>query len=197
MGSGGTESSSGFGWHPPQPGLAARELTRGQVWTGPAAIHSTVPRAAGYGVRATPGSAPRRRAPLRSGHWARSRRARRDNGHHAVPPAAVRRDGASQPPERPRDRLATRRSKHHSTQRRSASIAPAFSSLRQRRWQHQRFAQLDDLRDTLPVDPFEAQQFSSPRVDPNLLRALDQMVDAFKGDLENIVLRIVGDPQKG
>src|SRR5258707_8186258 len=67
----------------------ARALARPGM-TGPAAIHSTVPRAAGYGVRATPGSAPRRRAPLRSGHWARSRRARRDNGPHAVPPAAVR-----------------------------------------------------------------------------------------------------------
>src|SRR5580704_10478707 len=51
-----------FGWHPPQPGLAARALARPGM-TGPGAIHSTVPRAGGYGVRATPGSAPRRRAP--------------------------------------------------------------------------------------------------------------------------------------
>src|SRR5258708_3852935 len=155
--------------------------------TRPAAIHPTVLKAAGYGVRATPGSAPRRRAPLRSGHWARSRRARRDNGPHAVPPAAVRRDGASSPPERPRDRLAARRSKRHSTQ---LSIPPPPSSLRQRRRQHKRFAQLNDLRDALAVDHFEAQQFSCPRVDPNLLRALDQMVDTFEGELENIVLRI-------
>jgi hypothetical protein len=63
-----------------------------------------------------------------------------------------------------------------------------------RRWrrQHQRLAEFDDLGDAPIVDHLETHHFSDVEVGPHLPWAMDQMVDPFEGDLEEIVFVIIG-----
>ena len=67
---------------------------------------------------------------------------------------------------------------------------------RRRRRQHQRLAELDNLRDAAIVDHLETHHFSDARVGPYFARAVDQMVNPLESNLENIVFLVIGDTQK-
>src|ERR1700731_3575461 len=83
---------------------------------------------------------------------------------------------------------------------RACSIPPRSSIAgHRRRWrrQHQRLAELDDLRDAPIVDHLETYHSSDVQVSPPFARAVDQMVNSLERNLENIVFVIVGNTKSG
>src|SRR5205823_1015201 len=129
----------------------------------------------------------------RSRRASSSRRAASSSGMPSATAAWLSAGGGARTP---RDRRAAPPSRHAPTQcylRGSMEPRRSFAGY-QRRWrrQHQRLAEFDDLRDAPIVDHLETHQFSNIEVGPYFARAVDQMVDAFEGNLEKIVFVIIG-----
>jgi hypothetical protein len=64
------------------------------------------------------------------------------------------------------------------------------------RWQHQGIFELDELPDAVCCDDFNGDQASGLVIDVDLARMMDQVVELFEGQFDQIILRIVRYPEK-
>ena len=64
------------------------------------------------------------------------------------------------------------------------------------RWQHQGIFELDELPDLVCCDDFDGDQASDIVIDVDLPRMMDQVVELFEGQFDQIILRIIGYPEK-
>ena len=70
------------------------------------------------------------------------------------------------------------------------------SSTTGRRWKHQRIAELDEFPHIIRCDDFDGHQASDILIDIDFLWIMDQMVHAFEGQLDHIILGILGNAEQ-
>ena len=63
--------------------------------------------------------------------------------------------------------------------------------------EHERLGELDDMLLSVAVNDLEAPKSGRPFVDRHASRLIYEVVQAFDGDFENVVSRVIGNAENG